>query len=208
MIAQLDKSPKAILFDMDGVLIDSQDAWWKAVNDALSYSHHQTITKQDFIDNLWGNDFEQSLSYLGVNKNVFLVCDTWPKVYLNHVRLMDDAVSTLTSLHHSFKLAVITNTERFITKQVLSEFQLSSFFKEVICADDVKKGKPAPDMIYKACDLLHTKISDVVVIGDTKNDYFACQQAGCHMIGMRFNNGGAMVKQLSDLPVLLNQLSK
>lgn len=200
--------PKAILFDMDGVLIDSQDAWWKAVNDALSCSHHPTITKKEFVDNLWGNDFKKTLSYLGVDKKVFQDCKTWPRTYLNHVNLMNDAVSILSELQETYVLALITNTQRFITSQVLNRFQLTSFFKTVVCADDVENAKPAPDLIYNACDNLAVSVSDVVVVGDTKSDFLACKHAGCIMIGVKFDNGGHIVNNLSELPIELKKITQ
>lgn len=200
--------PKAILFDMDGVLIDSQDAWWKAINVALTQSNYHPITKKDFVNNLWGNDFKKSVSYLGIDPSVFLECKEWTKEYLQHVILKKDARTILSTLQSTYQLAIITNTQRYITEQVLDQFKLTSFFTSIICADDVKKGKPAPDIILKACELLHVSISDIVVIGDTKSDLLACQQAGCLMIGMNFDNNGYCIHHLSELPKTLTLLNK
>jgi len=200
--------PKAILFDMDGVLIDSQDAWWKAVNIALKCSNYQTITKEEFINNLWGNDFKKSITYLGIKANVFLDCQEWPSEYLKHVVLMKDAISTLSLLEKRFPLAIITNTQRFITEQVLKQFQLTTFFNAIVCADDVKQGKPAPDIIYQACNQLHIPVSDAIVVGDTKTDFLASKHAGCHMIGMNFENNGHTIHHLSEIPQIINQLKE
>lgn len=208
MTNQIINYPKAILFDMDGVLIDSQHAWWKAINVALSCSNHATITKKEFIDNLWGNDFKTSISYLGIKANVFLDCKEWTQTYLDYVLLKKDVISTLSSLKQSFPLAVITNTQRFITEQVLNRFHLTSFFNAVVCADDVKKGKPAPDIIYQACKQLNVSTSEVIVVGDTKSDLNASKSAGCEMIGMNFNNGGKIIHNLSELPAVIKKVSK
>lgn len=208
MTIQQDSFPKAILFDMDGVLIDSQDAWWKAINVALTRSNNQTITKQEFISNLWGNDFKKTISYLDVKENIFLGHNDWTTEYLKHIILANDAVSTLETLQELYSLGLITNTDRFVTKQVLKRFQLTSFFNVIVCADDVQRGKPSPDIIYHACKSLNVSVSDVIVIGDTRSDFLACQQAGCHMIGINFDDHGHSIKHLSEIPHFISQLKK
>ena len=200
--------PKALLFDMDGVLIDSQDAWWKAINVALTFSEYPTISKEEFNKNLWGNEFEQSLTYLGIKANVFTDCKNWSTTYLQNIILNKDAISTLTKLKKHFSLAVITNTQRFITEKVLKQFNLSKFFDEIVCADDVNQGKPSPEIILHACKLLNISTSDAVVIGDTKIDYQAAQKAGCTMIGMKYNNGGQYIDQLSEIPTVLQKMKR
>jgi len=208
MTNQNNSFPKAILFDMDGVLIESQDAWWRAINVALTRSQYPPITKTDFVNNLWGNDFKKSVSYLGIDPAVFLECKEWTREYLKHVILKKDAISTLSKLQSKYKLAIITNTQRHITQQVLDQFQLKPFFRSIVCADDVKKGKPAPDIILKACEILQVSVSDVIVIGDTKSDLLACQQAGCQMIGMNFKNDGYSIHYLSELPKIISLLNR
>jgi beta-phosphoglucomutase-like phosphatase (HAD superfamily) len=200
--------PKALLFDMDGVLIDSQNAWWKAINVALSCSNHPTITRKEFINHLWGNDFKKTMTYLDIDAGVFLDCTTWPPIYLKHVILKNDAISTLSTLQKKYQLALITNTQRYITEQVLDQFKLTSFFNAIVCADDVKNGKPAPDIIFHACRLLEVSVSDSVVIGDTQSDYLACKHAGCQMIGMNFENNGQSIQYLSELPHMITQLNR
>jgi len=206
MISEKNSIPKAILFDMDGVLIESQDAWWRAINVALTSSDHPTITKKEFINHLWGNDFKKSIAYLGITANVFLDCKEWTQTYLDHIILKENAYETLSTLHKKYQLAVITNTQRFITEQVLDHFDLTSFFDEIVCADDVKKGKPYPDIIHRACKLLNIPVDEAVVIGDTKSDFLASKQAGCTMIGMNYENNGLSIKQLSEIPKILNQI--
>jgi len=201
--------PKAILFDMDGVLIESQDAWWKAINIALTCSQHPTITKEEFVNHLWGNDFKKSIAYLGITANVFLDCKEWTQTYLDHIILKENAYETLSTLHKKYQLAVITNTQRFITEQVLDQFDLTSLFDEIVCADDVKKGKPHPDIIFHACNLLNIPTDQAIVVGDTNSDFLASKQAGCTMIGMNFKQDhNPFITHLSEIPQIVNQLKR
>jgi phosphoglycolate phosphatase len=205
MITKNISYPKAILFDMDGVLIESKDAWWKAINMALTSSNHPNLSKEKFDKHLWGNDFKQSLTYLGIKENVFLDCKDWSLTYLKNVTMKEDVISTLSILQNHFSLAVITNTQRCITKKVLKQFNLTKFFEEIVCADDVTKGKPSPEMILHACKSLGISTADALVIGDTKIDFQAAQKAGCIMIGMNFDNGGQHITRISELLDLIRK---
>jgi len=51
--------------------------------------------------------------------------------------------------------------------------------------DDVKRRKPAPDMILKACKILKVKPKNTILVGDTKNDMIAGKRAGCITVGYK-----------------------
>jgi phosphoglycolate phosphatase-like HAD superfamily hydrolase len=68
-------NPSAVLFDMDGVLIDSLDSWWQALNDALKRFKHQEITREEFIETYWGHDLRANLERLQLNPEVAEFCN-------------------------------------------------------------------------------------------------------------------------------------
>ena len=140
---------------------------------------------------------------------MFLNCKEWTQTYLDHILLKEDAHETLSTLQETYKLAVITNTQRFITEQVLDQFDLTSLFDEIVCADDVKKGKPHPDIIFHACNLLNIPTDQAIVVGDTNSDFLASKQAGCTMIGMNFKQDhNPFITNLSEIPQVINQIEK
>ncbi|MCK5636548.1 MAG: HAD family hydrolase, partial [Thermoplasmatales archaeon] len=50
--------PEAILFDMDGVLVDSLDSWWASLNESLTKYGQAEITRDEFINKYWGHDLQ------------------------------------------------------------------------------------------------------------------------------------------------------
>lgn len=207
MTEKLAQFPKAILFDMDGVLIDSLKAWWKAINLALDLAHYPQISIKKFTQHIWGNDFQESMKYLEIHEDIFSKNKEWVPIYLNHITLSENTLIILSELYKKYPLGIITNTQHHITDLVLEKFNLQSFFSTIVCADDVKKGKPSPDMILKTCDLLDVSVSEVIAIGDTKKDLLACEKAGCLMIGMNFQTRYE-IKNLREIFFVLKNIQK
>lgn len=82
-------------------------------------------------------------------------------------------------------MALITNTPKRILIPTLKHYKLRKYFNAIVTIDDVKKGKPAPDMAMKACKLLKVNPENTMLIGDSKNDMIAGKRAGCITIGYK-----------------------
>ena len=189
--------PDAILFDMDGVLIDSLDSWWFALNDALEAFHHKVVTREEFIERYWGHDLRDNLERFGLNPEVISFCNN---IYGNHVdavQIFDETRSTLKKLQR-YKKAIITNTPRTCTKQILEKFVLESYFQVVATSDDVSRGKPDPAIVYHACNQLHISPKNAVLVGDTESDVQAGKVAGCYVVGIKIK-ADYTVNKLSDV---------
>ena len=79
--------PKAILFDLDGVLVDSFDAWLAALNDALKFYNHKELTKKDFIDRYWGHDLFDNIKELNLTYEVGEACNYFYKNHIGKVKI-------------------------------------------------------------------------------------------------------------------------
>ena len=69
---------------------------------------------------------------------------------------------------------------------------------EIETMEDVKRGKPAPDMIVKACKMLKVKPQHAILIGDTRNDIIAGKRAGCIVVGYKIK-GDYRIEGLNDI---------
>jgi phosphoglycolate phosphatase len=194
-------SPNAILFDMDGVLVDSLDAWWKALNNALRMFKHQEITREEFIHTYWGHDLKANLKRLHLNPDVAQFCNITYGDHLDYVSIYPETQATLKSLA-SYRKAVITNTPTDCALQILQKFDIEQYFDVIVTSDDVMKSKPDPEIVFKACELLGVDVQTVLLIGDTASDIKAAQAAGCMMVGLRIP-ADIMIQSLSELPLLL-----
>jgi HAD superfamily hydrolase (TIGR01509 family) len=194
-------APSAILFDMDGVLVDSLDSWWKALNNALKRFKHQEITREEFIKTYWGHDLKANLKRLQLNPEVAQFCNITYGNHLDYIKIYPDTKNTLRRLN-SYKKAIITNTPTDCARQILKKFQIEQFFKEIITSDDIVKAKPDPEIIFKACERLGVDSKTVILVGDTESDVKAGQAAGCTVVGLNIA-ADITIQRLFDLVVLL-----
>jgi len=194
-------TPRAILFDMDGVLVDSLDSWWKALNSALQRFKHQEITRDEFMKTYWGHDLKANLKRLQLNPEVAQFCNITYGNHIDYIKIYPDTKSTLRRLA-SYKKAIITNTPTDCARQILRKFEIEQYFKEIITSDDVLKAKPDPEIVFKACERLNVDPKKVILVGDTESDVKAGRAAGCTVIGLNVT-ADITIQRLSDLADLL-----
>jgi phosphoglycolate phosphatase len=194
-------APKAILFDMDGVLVDSLDSWWKALNSALQRFKHQEITRDEFMKTYWGHDLKANLKRLQLNPEVAQFCNVTYGNHIDYIKIYPDTKSTLRRLA-SYKKAIITNTPTDCAQQILRKFGIEQYFEKIITSDDVLKAKPDPEIVFKACERLNVDPKKVILVGDTESDVKAGRAAGCTVIGLNVT-ADITIQRLSDLADLL-----
>jgi len=198
--------PAAILFDMDGVLLDTESLWFTAFNASLKQFDYPLITQKQFSDLFWGKDLSESIESINVTKEVLPVCNSYYLKHLADVHLFPTVLPVLSKLEMYAK-AIITNTPKEITMELVQTLRLDSFFQKIITVDDVPKGKPAPDVVYEACRQLSVNPKNTVLIGDTVNDVIAGTTAGCFVIGLNVK-ADYTIHSLQELPLLLKMKSE
>jgi HAD superfamily hydrolase (TIGR01509 family) len=195
-------APSAILFDMDGVLVDSLDAWWNALNNALQRFKHKKITRDEFIKTYWGHDLKANLKQLYLNPEVAQFCNITYGNHLDYVTIYPDTKNTLKTLK-TYRKAIITNTPSDCTQQILEKFSIEQYFEVIVTSDDVVKSKPDPDIVFKACERLRVDVQTVLLVGDTESDVKAGKAAGCTVVGLNVP-ADITIQRLSELPSLLD----
>ena len=182
------KNIKAVLFDLDGVLIDSYSGWFRLFNDALKHFGFQQITERTFRKH-WGQSTEEDIRIFMPGKTVDQVRTYFQEYfpqYLFFLKVNPMAIRTLHALSElGLKLACVTNSHRKIVLETLNIHQLAGYFEVILTADDVKKPKPAPDILSKACRLLGVESNQALFIGDTLTDKKAGHRAGVFFVGYR-----------------------
>ncbi len=193
--------PSAILFDMDGVLVDSLDSWWNALNYSLKHFKHKTISKKEFIEKYWGHDLFYNLNKMKLPEKVGLFCNEVYYKYVDKIKLYPYVKETLEKLE-SYKKSIITNTPKKCTNQILKNFELEKYFDFVITSSDVSIAKPDPEIVIKSCEKLNVKPETTVLVGDTDSDIKAGKAAGCTVIGVKIK-GDYLIEDISKLPDIL-----
>jgi len=176
--------PSAILFDMDGVLVDSLDAWWQSLNSSLKTFNYKEVTRDEFIKKYWGHDLYDNMTNMNIPLKVGRFCNTVYGQHVDEVKIYSETKDTLEKLK-DYKKSVITNTPKDCAVQILKKLKINSYFDLILTSDDVKMAKPSPEIVLKSCKLLNVKPEDVVLIGDTTSDVKAGTAAGCKVIGIK-----------------------
>lgn len=198
----MNMKPNALLFDLDGVIVNSADVWLLSLNSALKYFNHEKITLDLFNEKYWGNDVNITLNLLGLPKKALKIINETYIENIDKVEIFSDVESTLRYLK-KYKKGVITNTPKEIALYLLKKFDILKYFNVIITSDDVKLGKPDPEVIIEACKILNVKPNETLIIGDTINDIKAGKKLDCEVIGLNID-ADYRVNKLSEILLILN----
>lgn len=183
--------PEAVLWDMDGTLIDSEP-YWIASESALAESYGGTWTEADGHQ-LIGNSLYESSAFL---KQKFSIEDLSVQQVID--RMTDDVVANLKLRlpfrpgalellmdlkRHGIKTALVTMSMRRMALTVAESMNFRAF-DHVVAGDDVTFGKPHPEPYLKAAQLLGVNIRNCLVFEDSNTGLRSAEAAGAHAIGV------------------------
>lgn len=198
---------RGVLFDLDGVLIDSYESWFHLFNETLEYFGFKKITEQTFRQH-WGQSTEEDVRIFMPGKTVAEVRDYFHDNfghYLPYIKINPDVFPVLENIRAlPMKMGCVTNSHHAIVQEIFKDHGLEEYFHVVITADDIARPKPAPDMLLEACAQLRMAPGETMFIGDTFTDQEASEKAGCMFIGYRLDVSVAV----SDLPAFWELLKK
>jgi phosphoglycolate phosphatase/AHBA synthesis associated protein len=198
--------PSALLFDMDGVLVRSEDIWFRVVEEAGVRYRGRVITREEF-DPTFGQGTEADITQFGLSCSVAELNRFYAENfgrYVDQVWVDPEARPLLERLsREGLRLAVVTNTTTPLAEDILRAAGLRGFFQTVACADQVPRPKPYPDLVLHALSGLGARAGEAWMIGDSRYDREAARDAGVHFIGLR-QHGDARVDRLADLARLVS----
>ncbi len=188
----------AILFDLDGVLVESYDAWFHLLNGAAAHWGYPAISPESFHE-IWGQGIQADIDRFYTNQTVEEVEEYYQAHFADHrehMSVFPEGPAIFSSLRRREKgIAIITNTTRLQAMQILDIAGLQP--DVLVGGTDVPNAKPAPDMIHKACAELGVRPEETLVLGDSRYDREAARAAGVHFVGMNLE-GNDTVNSLSE----------
>lgn len=175
------KNIKAVLFDRDGVLINSEIANVQASFSALrSMDVEISPNDESIIIGKHPLDYVDSfVAKYGVGHDEFL--QKWSGFYeemLSQAEIFDDTIDFLNKVQeHGYRTALVTSADRETTERTLSNFKLLDRFETIVTFDDVTKRKPDPEPYLTACSNLGLAPDDCLVIEDSLPGVLAAKSA-------------------------------
>jgi pyrophosphatase PpaX len=177
--------PKAIFFDVDGTIIPL-DVVVKTFQDCCRHFHVKVITKKRILEVSIGYKLSESAPKLlpDVDLKEFRKCfeRTQIKNFRKYSKLLPFVKPTLIFIkQREIKIGIITTKVRKEALSILKSYKLP--YDIVVAGDEVKKRKPDPESVIKACKILKLKPKDCMFVGDHPFDMQAAKSAGCLPIG-------------------------
>ncbi len=212
---------KAVIFDMDGVISDTQELHAE-VESALLNEYGIVMTPEEIAREYAGVSdramfrelFERYTVLTGSVEDV--VRTKWERMHQakdGRMVPIPNAISLIQDLkREGFKLAVASASPKAFIDEVLRTLRISAYFDAVVSAEEVAKGKPAPDIFLLAATLLGVAPHEVVVIEDGRSGMIGARAAGMACIGLVSSGSGdfpatALVSSLSEIqPGMIHDL--
>ncbi|MFD6354691.1 HAD family hydrolase [Nocardia tengchongensis] len=181
----------AVLWDMDGTLLDSEKLWDMALRElAGQYGRELTDAVRHALIGASGpNAFRILFDGLGIEHTLEAVEEAaeWmearvTELFQGPVPWRPGARETLDLVRAAgVPMALVTNTKRSLAEYGLDTIG-REYFGATVCADEVPHGKPAPDVYLRAAELLGVAPGHAVAIEDSPTGSIAAQAAGCALL--------------------------
>lgn len=181
---------KAIIFDMDGLMIDSERVTFecyqerlKDMNLTMDEEFYKTLLGkpikgiyQRFYD-VYGNDFPIENVIQDVHQLMAERFET------EGVPVKKGLVELLHYLKdNNYKTIVATSSNRDRVDKILAQAKITEFFDYSICGDEVTKGKPNPEVFLKSCQKLGVNVDEAIVLEDSEAGIQASYDANIKVI--------------------------
>jgi len=201
-----------VLWDLDGTLVDSEEYHWRAWKETLEGAGI-AISYQDFLSSFGQRNDAILAKWLGENAaagKIEQIGNDKEDRYRELVRQegllpLPGAAEWVERLHQEgWRQAIASSAPRSNVETVLDALHMRPWFQAAVSAEDVREGKPAPDVFLAAAGRLGAEPHGCVVVEDARAGIQAAQRAGMRSIAVGRNaselGADMSAAKLSDLP--------
>jgi HAD superfamily hydrolase (TIGR01509 family) len=182
---------KAVIFDMDGVLIDAKDWHYESLNRALSH-FGQEINRYEHLVTFDGLPTKKKLEMLSMEgripKGLHQFIDKLKQAYTmeiiyNRCKPVFQHQYALSRLkNEGYQLAVCSNSIRNTIAVMMEKSSLVQYLEFFLSNQDVVKGKPDPEIYTKAIERLGLSPKECLIVEDNENGIKAARASGAHLL--------------------------
>jgi beta-phosphoglucomutase family hydrolase len=204
---------KAVIFDLDGVLVESEHLHIEAEKQTLlkhgvrissEELHRYTGTTANFM-------FTELIKKYKLNTTFKKMFDEKEKILFNllrdNVKPTQGVMQLLVNLkRENIKLAIASSSHKKLINHILKQMGVTNCFDLVLSSEDVTYGKPDPEIFLKAASGLNVDPDECLVIEDSKLGVEAAKKAGMKCVGYRNPHSGD--QDLSESDIVIDNFSK
>ncbi|MGB7567004.1 MAG: HAD family phosphatase [Chitinivibrionales bacterium] len=205
---------RAVIFDMDGVIIDSEPFHWEAnkkifagLGIGVSFSDYKQYIGSSNT-NMWADlkarfglpQLVEDLVQLQVNGNIDFLRENKFGPIEGIPRLLSDLKK------NTIAIGLASSSPSIAIDIVLKKFAVENYFSVTISGEDFKKSKPAPDIFLRTARLMHVLPAQCAVIEDSAHGISAARAAGMKAIG--FANKNSWGQDLSRADLIVDDIRK
>lgn len=180
----------AVVFDMDGVLVDSEAVWDEARHEIAV--EHGGRWPEDAQRTMMGMSSREWSRYMHEDLGVELppeeiserVVARLSDLYRDRLPLIDGARATVAALAGAWPLALASSANRPIIDLVLELAGLADRFEATVSSEEVERGKPAPDVYLEAARRLGVPAASCAAVEDSSNGLRSAAAAGMRVVAI------------------------
>ncbi len=206
---------KTVIFDMDGVIIDSEPVHHQAF-----FEHFKELkisVSEDYYCSFTGsstkNVYEKLIKDFGLKKNVNDLVERKRSIF-NHLFdtkkdlcLIDGVLEIIQKFYNeNIQLILASSSSKVTINRVFRRFDLYSYFSHIVSGEDFPKSKPHPAIFIHAQKLSGHTLKECIVIEDSANGIFAAHNAGIFCIA--YNSPNSKNQDLSLANIIINDFSE
>lgn len=209
---------KVVLFDFDGVILDSFKFTVRAYQQTM-LKFCESIPTRNQVRSLYGLNAHAGLRQLlptATDEYIDLLFEQFKKEsdsLISQTKLFAGAYRVISDLWRTHKLAIVSSRRSHSVNTLLIFHKLEAFFAGVVGREDVTHHKPHPEPLLKALAILRVTPSEAIYVGDMPEDVLAARAAKVPSIfiaGKRTEQHGAdyVVKRIGEIPDMIYSLYK
>jgi len=188
---------EAVLFDVDGTLLDAREFIFQAYEHTLA-SHRYQPPERELIASLVGRPFEDCYRILAPGGDIAALIRDHRDFQVQHLHLAQPfpgARETLRRLKEArVKLAAVTTRSKLTSSRTLQLAGLTDYLDLLISGEDVEKVKPHPEPLLRALDHFKVSPQHACMVGDTAADILAGRNAGVKTVGVTYGFAGEGIR--------------
>lgn len=183
---------RAVLWDLDGTLVDSGDYHWRSWRDTMR-GEGVALTYQQFLDSFGQKNDRILTTWMGAAATgdvIRRIGDSKEALYREFamaegLAALPGAAAWVERLHHAgWKQAIASSAPGENVRVMLDVLHLEGYFDAIVSAEDVTAGKPDPQVFLAAAAKLHTPPAACVVVEDAAVGIEAANRAGMKCVGV------------------------